>query len=37
MEEIFIGVIPFLIALIVGTAIMIAFPCIATFLPNMIG
>ncbi|ACN16571.1 TRAP-type C4-dicarboxylate transport system, large permease component [Desulforapulum autotrophicum HRM2] len=37
MEEIFIGVIPFLIALIVGTAIMIAFPAIATFLPDMIG
>ncbi len=37
MEEIFIGVIPFLIALIVGTAIMIAFPTIATFLPDMIG
>lgn len=37
MEEIFIGVLPFLIALIVGTAIMIAFPGIATFLPDMIG
>jgi len=36
LEEIFIGVIPFLIALIVGTAILIAFPSIATFLPNMI-
>jgi len=37
MEEIFMGVVPFLIALIVGTAIMIAFPEIATFLPGMIG
>ncbi len=36
LEEIFIGVIPFLIALFVGTAIMIAFPSIATFLPNLI-
>lgn len=37
MEEIFMGVLPFLVALIVGTAIMIAFPEIATYLPDMIG
>lgn len=36
LEKIFIGVIPFLLALIVGTGIMIAFPNIATFLPELI-
>ena len=36
LERIFIGVVPFLLALIVGTAIMIAFPEIATFLPDLI-
>ncbi len=37
LGEIFIGCIPFLIALIVGTAIIIAFPEIATYLPGLIG
>ncbi len=36
LNDIFIGVVPFLIALIIGTAIMIAFPEIATFLPDLI-
>ncbi len=36
LEKIFIGVIPFLLALLVGTGIMIAFPQIATFLPDLI-
>ncbi|MFO7884498.1 MAG: TRAP transporter large permease [Desulfobacteraceae bacterium] len=36
LEEIFMGVIPFIIALIIGTGIMIAFPSIATFLPDLI-
>lgn len=36
LEEIFMGVIPFLIALIIGTGIMIAFPSVATFLPDLI-
>jgi tripartite ATP-independent transporter DctM subunit len=36
LEKIFIGVIPFLLALIIGTSIMIAFPEIATFLPDLI-
>ncbi len=36
LGEIFIGCMPFLIALIVGTGIIIAFPEIATFLPNVI-
>lgn len=37
LEEIFIGIIPFLLALIVAVALLIAFPSIATFLPGMIG
>lgn len=36
LEEIFIGVIPFVIALIVGIAILVAFPQIATVLPDLI-
>ena len=36
LEEIFMGVIPFIIALIIGTGIMIAFPSIATFLPDLV-
>ena len=36
LEEIFMGVLPFIIALIIGTGIMIAFPSIATFLPDLI-
>ncbi|MCF8104827.1 MAG: TRAP transporter large permease [Desulfohalobiaceae bacterium] len=36
LERIFIGVIPFLLALILGTGIMIAFPDLATFLPELI-
>jgi tripartite ATP-independent transporter DctM subunit len=36
LEEIFIGVLPFLIALIIGTALIITFPSIATFLPGLI-
>ena len=36
LEEIFIGVIPFILALVVGTIIMIAFPGLATFLPDLI-
>ncbi|MCF8107278.1 MAG: TRAP transporter large permease [Desulfohalobiaceae bacterium] len=36
LEKIFIGVIPFLLALILGTGIMIAFPDLATFLPELI-
>ncbi|MEA2061148.1 MAG: TRAP transporter large permease [Thermodesulfobacteriota bacterium] len=36
LEEIFMGVIPFILALIIGTGIMIAFPSIATFLPDLI-
>ena len=34
METIFQGIIPFLIAMIVGVAILTAFPQIATFLPG---
>ncbi len=36
LTEVFIGCVPFLIALIVGTGIIIAFPQIATFLPKLI-
>jgi len=36
LEEIFIGVLPFVIALIIGIVIMVGFPSIATFLPNLI-
>ena len=36
LEEIFIGVIPFVLALIVGIAILVAFPQIATVLPDLI-
>ncbi len=36
LEDIFIGVIPFLIALIIGTGLLIAFPVIATILPDLI-
>lgn len=36
LTKIFIGVMPFLLALIVGIAIIIAFPQIVTFLPGMI-
>lgn len=36
LEDIFAGCVPFLIALIVGTAIIIAFPQIVTFLPHLI-
>lgn len=36
LEEIFAGAVPFLLALIVGTAIIIAWPQIVTFLPHMI-
>lgn len=36
LEEVFVGIIPFLIALIIGTGLIIAFPTICTFLPYMI-
>ncbi len=36
LTEVFIGCIPFLIALIIGTGIMIIFPKIVTFLPALI-
>ena len=34
LETIFKGIIPFLIALIIAAAILLAFPQIATFLPS---
>jgi C4-dicarboxylate transporter DctM subunit len=36
LETVFKGVLPFLAALVVGTAIIIAFPIIVTLLPDMI-
>jgi TRAP-type C4-dicarboxylate transport system permease large subunit len=36
LQVVFKGVMPFLIALIVGTAILIAFPIVVTFLPGFI-
>ena len=36
LQQIFIGVLPFLLALIAGTGLMIAFPEIVTFLPELI-
>ncbi len=36
LEDIFIGVAPFLIALILGVALIIAYPSIATFLPALV-
>ena len=36
LEAVFKGILPFLVALIVGTGIIIAYPAIATWLPNMI-
>ncbi|GAB6887545.1 TRAP transporter large permease [Desulfothermus okinawensis JCM 13304] len=36
LEEVFAGIIPFLLALIVGTGIIIAFPKISLFLPDMV-
>jgi tripartite ATP-independent transporter DctM subunit len=36
LERIFIGVVPFLLALITGTGLIIAFPEIVTFLPGLI-
>ncbi len=36
LEEVFAGIVPFLIALIVGTGLIIAFPKISLLLPNMV-
>ena len=36
LEEVFAGIVPFLIALIIGTLIIIAFPKICLFLPEMV-
>jgi len=36
LEDIFIGVIPFLIALLVGTGLMIVYPQLVTFLPALV-
>ncbi len=36
LEVVFKGIVPFLVALIVGAGIIIAYPAIATWLPNMI-
>ena len=36
LQDIFIGIFPFLLALILGAAVMIAFPQIVTFLPEMV-
>ena len=35
LEKIFKGITPFLIALIIGVIILIAFPCIILFLPHL--
>jgi C4-dicarboxylate transporter DctM subunit len=35
LETVFLGTMPFLLALIVGTALIIAFPAIATWLPDL--
>lgn len=37
LEEVFAGIVPFLLALVIGTAIIIAWPGIAMFLPNAVG
>jgi len=36
LEDIFLGIVPFLIALLAGTAIMIMYPQVVTFLPDLI-
>ena len=36
LETVFKGIVPFLIALIVGTALIIAFPSVVMWLPNML-
>jgi tripartite ATP-independent transporter DctM subunit len=36
LQDIFIGILPFLLALIAGTAVLIAFPQVVTFLPHMV-
>ncbi len=36
LEEVFLGIVPFLIALIIGTGIIIAFPKISLFLPALV-
>ena len=35
LETVFKGIVPFLLALIVGTAVMIAFPPLVTWLPDL--
>jgi len=35
LEKIFKGVLPFLVALIVGTAFLVAFPQLVLWLPNL--
>lgn len=37
LEDVFIGVLPFLAALLLGVGIIIAFPSIVTFLPGLMG
>ena len=36
LQDVFVGVVPFLLALILGTAVLIAFPDIVTFLPMLV-